>query len=62
MADQTEPVDELAARILVDHLLTGPSPGQCRCGWGLEPRHLGHHHSSHIVEQVRAAGVLKESR
>jgi hypothetical protein len=53
-----EPVDELAARILVDHMLTGPSPGQCRCGWGQDPRHLGLLHSRHVVEQLRAAGVL----
>lgn len=59
----TDPVDELAAQVLDEHLLTGPRPGQCRCGYGdanLPVRHLGRSHSAHVVEHLRVAGVLKE--
>lgn len=59
----TDPVDELAAQVLDEHLLTGPRPGQCRCGYGdanLPARHLGRSHSAHVVECLRVAGVLKE--
>jgi len=55
-------IDEQAARVLEDHLLTGPRPGQCRCGHGdanLPVRLLGRPHSEHVVEQLRAAGVLR---
>lgn len=58
-------VDETAERVLDEHLLTGPRPGQCRCGFGdadMPVRYLGRPHSGHVVEQLRAAGVLKESR
>jgi hypothetical protein len=58
-----EPVDELAARVLDEHLLTGPRPGQCRCGWGdgSDVRTLGRSHSKHVVKQLRAAGALAGS-
>lgn len=58
-----EPVDQLAARVLDDHLLTGPLTGQCRCGWGdgSDTRTLGRSHSAHVVEQLGAAGALAGS-
>lgn len=55
-------VDELAARILDEHLLSGPRPGQCLCGFGdaaMPVRFLGRPHAVHVVEQLRAAGVLR---
>lgn len=57
-------VDEAVERVLVKHLLVGPRPGQCRCGYGdasLPVRKLGLPHARHVVEQLRAAGVLRES-
>lgn len=57
-------VDEVAERVLVEHLLAGPRPGQCRCGHGdasLPVRKLGQPHARHVVEQLRTAGVLRES-
>jgi hypothetical protein len=56
-------VDILAARVLDEHLLSGPRPGQCLCGFGgatMPVRFLGRPHAAHVVEQLRAAGVLKD--
>lgn len=52
--------DELAARVLDEHLLAGPRTGQCRCGWGdgSDVRTLGQSHSKHAAGQLRAAGAL----
>jgi hypothetical protein len=62
-ADETAAsVDALAARILDEHLLSGPRPGQCLCGFGdatMPVRFLGRPHAAHVVEQLRAAGVLR---
>lgn len=57
-------VDDLAVQVIDEHLLTGPRPGQCRCGFGsaeqpFSARDLGKPHSAHLVEHLRAAGVLK---
>lgn len=54
------PDEELTVRILEAHLLTGPRPGQCRCGWGdgTDIRTLGQAHSRHVAEQLRAASAL----
>lgn len=60
----TGPVDEMTMRVLDEHLITGPRPGQCRCGYGdatLPAERLGKPHSLHLVEKLREAGVLKES-
>lgn len=51
------------ARVLQEHLLVGPRPGQCLCGWGDESmpvRFLGRPHGEHVVEMLREAGALKE--
>lgn len=58
------PVDALAARVLQEHLIVGPRPGQCSCGFGDENmpvRHLGRSHGEHVARMLREAGVLKES-
>jgi hypothetical protein len=55
-------VDGVAERVLQEHLLTGPRPGQCLCGHGddsLPVRELGQPHARHVVQALRAAGVLK---
>lgn len=60
----TGAVDARVEAILQEHLLQGPRPGQCRCGHGdanTPIRELGAPHSRHVVAQLRAAGVLKES-
>lgn len=60
----TEPVDTLAVRVLQEHLLVGPRPGQCLCGWGDESmpvRFLGRPHGEHVARVLREAGVLKGS-
>jgi hypothetical protein len=59
-----DPVDEAVTRVLDEHLLAGPRPGQCRCGYGdetLPVRHLGRSHSAHVAEELRAAGVLRDA-
>lgn len=56
-------MDALTIRLLQEHLLSGPRPGQCLCGFGDETmsvRHLGRPHAVHVVEVLREAGVLKE--
>ena len=56
------PVDELTARVINEHLIIGPRTGQCVCGWGdgSDVRTLGRPHAAHLVEKLREAGVLKE--
>ena len=56
------PVDQLTRRVLDEHLLSGIGCGHCLCGWGsgTDVRTLGKSHSAHLVEQLRAAGVLRE--
>lgn len=48
--------DTRVARILMDHARR--DAGQCFCGWGNEPEHLGQQHSLHVVAELRAAGLL----
>lgn len=59
----TNPVDELAARVVNEHLIIGPRTGQCLCGWGDggDILTLGRPHAAHLVEKLREAGVLKET-
>jgi hypothetical protein len=52
------PIDELAARILLEH--HRESIKGCSCGWGQAPSELGKRHSVHVVSKLREAGVLKE--
>jgi hypothetical protein len=57
-------VDDVATRVLQEHLLSGPRTGQCSCGYGsaanpFPVRELGKPHARHVVAQLRAAGVLK---
>jgi hypothetical protein len=56
-------VDETVESILQAHLLTGPRPGQCSCGYGSNDkpfpvRELGRPHARHVVQELRATGVL----
>jgi hypothetical protein len=65
MTEVTSSVDALVARLLDDHLLAGPRPGQCVCGFGgadMPIRYLGRPHSVHVAEVLREAGVLKEGK
>lgn len=60
----TRDVDATAQQVIEEHLLVGPRPGQCRCGFGDETmpvRFLGCPHAAHLVEKLRAAGLLKDS-
>jgi hypothetical protein len=62
MEEKLNPVESLTADVLDQHLLTGPRPGQCLCGYGdehLPVRYLGRRHSVHVVDMLRGAGVLK---
>ena len=57
-------VDDTAERVLEEHRLVGPRPGQCSCGYGSNAnpfpvRELGKPHARHLVRELRAAGVLK---
>jgi len=52
------PLDILAARILVDHARR--EGGHCLCGWGTEPVTIGTSHSFHVVSRLREAGLLVE--
>lgn len=57
-------VDVTAQRVIQEHLVVGPRTGQCMCGYGdetLPVSRLGQPHAVHLVEELRAAGVLKEN-
>lgn len=55
----TEDIVMRAARVLDEHLLSGPRPGQCRCGWGSgDIATLGKSHSVHVAEQLVIDGVI----